>query len=379
LLYACSAGKTNQLFMLIFMQKIPENNSPPMRKSNYLPNFCNTDVLLRVVLVIELVAIVFALVSYDSDSLYVHVALLSVLMQWIGLTSAAVFCQLSRWGVMHNIVPTTLMAFGVVLSTTLAVTLLSVTIADMMRFSLNNTLGDTSATFEIIRNLSVAAILIGLALRYFYFQYESRVVLEAQAQARLQVLQARIKPHFLFNSMNTIASLTHDEPDLAEQAIENLADLFRASLAAEDSVSLQQELELTRSYIQIEALRLGDRLTVNWTLSDDNIPLWLPALTLQPLVENAIYHGVEPLSAGGVVDITIKLVEDTVHIVISNPLREDRTEQHRKGNQMAVDNIRERLQITYAGAATMQQLEEDSRFTVTLLLPMLTNKLARTV
>ena len=360
--------------MQIFKQKTPENNSPLTRKGSYLPNFCNADVFLRVVLVIELVAIVFALVSYDSDGLYVHVALLSVFMQWIGLTSAAVLCQLSRWGVMRNILPTTVIAFVVCLSTTLAVTLLSVSIPDMMHFSISSSSGTTNASYEITRNLSVATILIGLSLRYFYFQYESRIVLEAQAQARLQALQARIRPHFLFNSMNTIASLTHDEPDLAEQAIENLSDLFRASLAAEDSVSLQQEIELTTSYIQLESLRLGDRLTVNWNMPDDKILLWLPALTLQPLVENAIYHGVEPLAEGGVIDITIKLISDTVQIVIANPLLEDRTEQHRKGNQMAVDNIRERLQIAYAGAATMQQLEENNRFTVTLLLPVLADK-----
>jgi two-component system sensor histidine kinase AlgZ len=274
---------------------------------------------------------------------------------------------------MRNIVSIALVAFGVGLSITLAATLLSVTMADLMGFALS----DTNATFNIIRNLFIATILIGLTLRYFYPHYQSRIVLEAQAQARLQALQARIRPHFLFNSMNMIASLTHDEPDLAEQAIVNLADLFRASLAAEVNVSLQQELELTRSYIQLEALRLGDRLTINWTLSDDNIPFFLPALTLQPLVENAIYHGIEPLPAGGVIDISIKLVKDIVRIVISNPLREDRTEQHRKGSQIAVDNIRERLQITYGNAATMQEVEEDSRFTITLLLPMQANLLAK--
>jgi two-component system sensor histidine kinase AlgZ len=370
-LYACSAGKTNQLFMLNSL----ENNSQLMGKGNYLPDFCNAAVFFRVFLVVELVAIAFALASYDyaSDDLYVHIALLSVFMQMIGLTSSAMLCLISHWGVMCNIVSTALMAFGVGLSITLAVTLLSVPMADMISVSLDS----TNVIFDIIRNLSIATILIGLALRYFYPQYQSRIVLEAQAQARLQALQARIRPHFLFNSMNMIASLTHDEPDLAEQAIVNLADLFRASLAAEDSVSLQQELELTRSYIQLEALRLGDRLTINWTLPDDNIPFWLPALTLQPLVENAIYHGVEPLPAGGVIDIAIKLVKDMVHIVISNPLREGRTEQHRKGSQMAVDNIRERLQITYGGAATMQQVEENSRFTVTLLLPMHANRLAK--
>jgi two-component system sensor histidine kinase AlgZ len=346
-----------------------------VRKGNYLLNFCNIAVFLRVFLVVELVAIAFALASYDSNSedLYVHIALLSVFMQTIGLTSSVVLCLLSRCGVMRNIVSTALVAFGVGLSITLAATLLSVTMADLMGFALSG----TNAAFNIVRNLFIATILIGLTLRYFYPHYQSRIVLEAEAQARLQALQARIKPHFLFNSMNMIASLTHDEPDLAEQAIVSLADLFRASLAAEASVSLQQELELTRSYIQLEVLRLGDRLTINWTLSDDNIPFFLPALTLQPLVENAVYHGIEPLPAGGVIDISIKLVKDIVCIVISNPLREGRTEQHRKGSQMAVDNIRERLQITYGGAATMKQVEEDSRFTVTLLLPMHANRLAR--
>ena len=341
-----------------------------MRKGNYLPNFCNADVFLRVVLVIELIAIVFALVSYRSGDFYIHLALLSVLMQWIGLTSAAVLCQLSRWGAMRTILKTTAITFGVGLSITLAVTLFSETVANMTLISI----GKTNAVFELTRNLSVAAILMGLALRYFYFQYESRIVLEAQAQARLQALQARIRPHFLFNSMNTIASLTYDQPDLAERAIEDLSDLFRASLAAEDSVSLQQELELTRSYIQLEVLRLGDRLKINWNMPDDTIHLSLPALTLQPLVENAIYHGIEPLPEGGVINITIERVDDKVRIVISNPLLENPTEQHRKGNQMAVDNIRERLQITFANEATMSQQEEDRRFTVTLLLPVVSTK-----
>ena len=117
-----------------------------------------------------------------------------------------------------------------------------------------------------------------------------------QAQARLQALQARIRPHFLFNSMNTIASLTHDQPDLAEQAIENLSDLFRASLSAEASISLSQEIELTRSYVDLEALRLGFRLSVVTGPCPTTAALVnLPALTLQPLMENAIYHGIEPL------------------------------------------------------------------------------------
>ena len=223
--------------------------------------------------------------------------------------------------------------------------------------------------FTLMRNLAIALILIGLALRYFYLHYESELRLQVQAQARLQALQARIRPHFLFNSMNTIASLTHDQPDLAEHAIENLSDLFRASLAAEASISLQQELELTRSYIDLEALRLGDRLEVNWQLPAEEPLLHLPALTLQPLVENAIYHGIEPLSDGGVIDIVIDAADANIEISISNPLISVQNASQRKGNQMALENIRERLALAFDGAASMDLSETESRYTVKLTIP----------
>jgi two-component system sensor histidine kinase AlgZ len=242
---------------------------------------------------------------------------------------------------------------------------LSLRFGDMLNF------GPTARDvgFTLIRNLTSALILIGLALRYFYLHYESELHLQVQAQARLQALQARIRPHFLFNSMNTIASLTHDQPDLAEHAIENLSDLFRASLAAEASISLRQELELTRSYIDLEALRLGDRLEVNWQLPDRELSLNLPALTLQPLVENAIYHGIEPLAGGGVIDIVINATNANIEISISNPLITARQAGRRKGNQMALENIRERLALAFDGAASMDLSETESRYTVKLTIP----------
>ena len=347
------------------MSNQTQKDSPVLKIDSYLPDFCDAAVFLRVLLVIELFAIVFALISYSSGSLYVQIALNSVLMQWISLSVAAILCGITRLGYLRNTRVTTVVTIGLTLIVTLLVSWLSENFAEMLRIdSLSLGLG-----FVLLRNSAIAMILIGLALRYFYVQYESERTLEVQAQARLQALQARIRPHFLFNSLNTIASLTHDHPDLAEQAIENLSDLFRASLAAEASIPLQQELELTRSYIQLESLRLGDRLFVKWHMPYDDIEVSLPALTLQPLVENAIYHGVEPLAEGGVIDITIDRENEYTRIVISNPLLEDRTEQHREGNQMAVDNIRERLAIAFSGEATMQQVEDDDRFTVTLKLP----------
>ncbi len=190
-----------------------------------------------------------------------------------------------------------------------------------------------------------------------------------QAQARLQALQARIRPHFLFNSMNTIASLTHDQPDLAEQAIENLSDLFRASLSAESNISLTQEIELTRSYVDLELLRLGPRLRVNWKLPGHPLSVSLPALTLQPLMENAIYHGIEPLPEGGSIDIEVVTRLRSIEVRITNPVVPDDTGHHRTGNHMAVDNIRERLQIAFRGGASMDINETESRYSVVLTIP----------
>ena len=344
-----------------------QNNLTTTLSGCYLPDFCKADGFFRLLLVVELIAIVFTLVSFDRGNFYLHVAMNSVLMLWVGLTNAAVLCWVSRKAVMRNVRNATIIAAGITLVITLVVSLVGIILVEKMRLGG----GGHDTAFILLRNLAIAAILVGLALRFFYLQYESKTNLEIQGKARLQALQARIRPHFLFNSMNTIASLTHDQPDLAEQAIENLSDLFRASLAAEASIPLQQELELARRYIQIEALRLGDRLTVNWMPSSDEINVSLPALTLQPLIENAIYHGIEPLAEGGTIDIQIHRLGDFIEIVISNPLLEDRTEQQREGNNMAVENIRERLQIAYSGVASMQQVEADDRFTVTLKIPVL--------
>ncbi len=347
---------------------MPENTEksiPGSENSTYLPNFCDGDAFLRLLLVVQLIAIMFALVSYGGGALFVHIALISVAMLWVGLTTAAVLCLLKRQGWLGDNLRTTIVVFAVAILMTLLVSFLSLGLGSMMNF------GPTARDvgYTLTRNLAIAVILVGLALRYFYLHYESDMRLQVQAQARLQALQARIRPHFLFNSMNTIASLTHDQPNLAEQAIENLSDLFRASLAAESSISLQQELELTRSYIDLEALRLGERLEVKWQLPAREPTLYLPALTLQPLVENAIYHGIEPLPGGGVIEVAIDDVDSAIIITISNPLVNQQLSHGRKGNQMAVDNIRERLALAFDGAASMDLSETESRYTVKLTIP----------
>ncbi|NNE64306.1 MAG: histidine kinase [Gammaproteobacteria bacterium] len=344
-----------------------KNNSIERDNLAYLPDFCNTEVFLRALLVIQLIAITFALISYRQGSFYVHIALISVFMLWVGICVSAVLCAVKRWGWMKTSTSTTIYVFLVTTLVTLTVTFF----AHYLTSALSMFEQNQELFYLLLRNTSISIILVGLALRYFYLEFEAKLVLEIQARARLQALQARIRPHFLFNSMNTIASLTHDEPDLAEQSIENLSDLFRASLAAEASVSLEQELTLTRSYIELESLRLGDRLKIDWQIPSPLPKLNLPALTLQPLVENAIYHGIEPIYQGGTIQIRIAYLDGLIELSIVNPVLEDRSLQHRKGNQMAVDNIRERLHLTFGSTATLKLSEIDELFTVTLLLPFI--------
>ena len=343
-----------------------ENNIAGAEIPTYLPDFCDGNVFLRLLLVVELIAIVFALVSYRGGSLLIHIGLISVVMLWVGLTTAAFLCLFRRRGWLGGHLRATLITFAVALLMTLLFSFVSLAVGEALQFGP----ATRGTAFTLLRNLSVAAILVGLALRYFYLHYESDQRLQIQARARLQALQARIRPHFLFNSMNTIASLTHDQPDLAEQAIENLSDLFRASLSAEASIALKQELELTRSYIDLEALRLGERLRVNWDMPEGEPSLNLPALMLQPLVENAIYHGIEPLAGGGAIDIRIVPVGELVEISISNPLGPDQQARQREGNRMALENIRERLELAYDGAASMTLKESESSYTVRLMIPM---------
>jgi two-component system sensor histidine kinase AlgZ len=323
---------------------------------------------LLLILVLELVAVVLGLTSArNSGDVLVQIAIVSLYVQWIGLTSALFICQLQKSFTLDSAPVATVSSLLIVTLVTTLLAVIGFKLNQYLHFGFNLSL----SIYEVVlRDLAVAIILYSLALRYFYIRFTGQKVLKTEASARLQALQARIRPHFLFNSLNTIASLTHDEPDQAEQAIENLAELFRASLQAENNISLDQEIELTRDYIELEALRLVERLTVNWHIEPmDLMQINLPALTLQPLVENAIYHGIEPLPGGGVVDISISQ-NAAIHIDITNPLTDQKRQARREGNQMALENIRERLKLAFQGAAKIEQSVENDLYKVVITLPI---------
>ncbi len=223
----------------------------------------------------------------------------------------------------------------------------------------------------LVRSLLIGAIIGGFGLRYMILAHRSEKDAKSEQESRMQALQSRIRPHFLFNSMNSIASLTRSDPARAEAALQDLADLFRVLLAdARKLVPISAEREISRQYLEIEKLRLGDRLKIAWNVNNVPRSAMIPALTLQPLLENAIYHGIEPRFSGGTVKIELWGEGETLNVMITNPLPEVRKQDHHRGNKIAMDNIRQRLTSHFGAAATMQSFEEAEHFHVKLKLPI---------
>jgi two-component system sensor histidine kinase AlgZ len=205
--------------------------------------------------------------------------------------------------------------------------------------------------WQLLDNTVMSAVLAGIALRYLYVAQQLRERQRAELEARVEALQARIRPHFLFNTMNSIASLIGSDPAAAEAAVEDLATLFRATLSQRSAeVTVADEVELCRRYLRIEQLRLGERLRVEWHMEAVPAGLPIPSLSLQPLLENAIYHGIQARPQGGCIRIAGTYGERQVRITISNPLPDDGAAPH-GGNRMALDNIAHRLQALYGDDA----------------------------
>jgi two-component system sensor histidine kinase AlgZ len=208
----------------------------------------------------------------------------------------------------------------------------------------------------------VAAALLG------YLRLRAKAYSPALAEARLQALQARIRPHFLFNSLNAVLALIRRDPRRAERALEDLADLFRTLMSEpREFVRLADEISLLERYAALEQLRLGERLRITWELDAAPSDALLPPLVLQPLLENAVFHGVEPGTAPGEVLVRIERRGDRVFALIENPYDED--QQRRAGNRMALENIRERLALFFDAEARIQTSAQGSRYRVEIEMP----------
>ncbi len=337
----------------------------------FLPDFCVPSMVLAVVLISELLAVTFTLARPAEAGFLQELARVSMFMQWLGLMGATVLCYSRRWLARLTVPMASLCAFGLLMLLTGVLSEAAFRLGERLSLAGVGTLMFPEERWEfLLRNLGICGIVTAMLLRYFFVTHEWRRHVRAEARSRISALQARIRPHFLFNSMNTIASLTRTSPKLAEEAVEDLADLFRATL--KDSarpLRLKEELELSRMYQRIEALRLGERLHVKWDVTDLPMRAFVPSLTIQPLLENAIYHGIEPLDGGGTVEVKGTIEGPDVSITVANPVAAGERRSSREGNQLALENIRQRLRLAYGDRGRIEVEESADRYEVTLKFP----------
>ncbi len=211
-----------------------------------------------------------------------------------------------------------------------------------------------------------------------YFHLRERALSPAITEARLQALQARIRPHFLFNSINGVLSLVRQDPRRAEEALHDMADLFRVLMRDNRELApLADEVELCRQYLELEKLRLGERLVVDWNVKSMPADALVPPLVLQPLLENAVYHGIEPSSSPGTISVNIFGSRGEVHAVLRNPYRASGGTHH-AGNKMALDNVRERLALHFDAEASLESRVLEHAYEVHIRMPYRTEAPGRT-
>ncbi|HYA19807.1 MAG TPA: histidine kinase [Burkholderiales bacterium] len=321
-----------------------------------LPNFRNLGILLRILLLVNSVCLVAAAIKSASiQQTLQEFTAIAALVEPILILSLLVLMVGSPWLSKLSFI----WGAGIVLLLELVLTTLVYRLG-----------GDFFGGGMVpLERLWLFSLLMTSAL-IVYFNMRSRLLSPALAESRLQALQARIRPHFLFNSINAVLSLIRSDTKRAEIALEDLCDLFRVLMADNRQLStLQQEVDLSRRYLNLEQLRLGERLQVEWHI--DNMPpdAQIPPLVLQPLLENAVYHGIEPRTEPGVININIFLRNDQVHIVLRNPYQ--REGDHHAGNKMAMENIRERLSLHFDVEASLSAVLRGNTYQVQIVMPYL--------
>ncbi|HOX71489.1 histidine kinase [Dokdonella sp.] len=340
-------------------------------KHRWLPQFCSMPTLFALMVVAEIVALVIAMApDRASRSWLGELAIASVFVQWLALLNAVVLCS-SRESLQRLPVRT-----GFVLAWLLAV--VTTALGSAVVYSMDHALGfgltaPVGAGWRFcLGNAAICALIAAALLRYLYIRELWQERVHAAAKAQVDALQARIRPHFLFNSMNTIASLIRKRPRDAERAVEDLSDLFRAALGARETLAtLGEELDLIGQYLRIESLRLGDRLKLDLDLDALPRELPLPPLLLQPLVENAVYHGIQRMPDGGTLRVRGARRGDLVEIVVHNPVVEDVAHPR---NAHALANVRARIEYHFGARGELLVQPQHGEFTVTVRLPDGTRK-----
>ncbi|MEY4590330.1 MAG: hypothetical protein RL497_2406 [Pseudomonadota bacterium] len=342
------------------MPTISHSSAETSIQGDFLPNLCALEAVFRLVILGELLALALVLADLGVKEFDLAVfGMMSLLVQWVVLASAAGLCRLAPWFRRLKPWQSTLLAYGWILSISSGIGYAALRI----QVESASQLWPSLAT-----QLLITMVIAGVALRYFYVQQQLQAQTKAELRARIQALQSRIRPHFLFNSMNSIASLIATDPERAEAMVEDLSDVFRASLSEPGLVPMAKELELCRRFVRIEQTRIGERLQMVWEISPEVLEVKIPSLLLQPLIENAIYHGIQPLPEGGEVCVKAALVGDQCWLEVSNPLPDPST-LNTKGNGLALENIHRRLSAYFAGKTGWQTHLEQGRYILRVQFP----------
>lgn len=332
---------------------------PPLK----LPFLCRGQYVVRAMVLAQAIAVVLAFSpGHHAEYIWERLGAISVFVHWVVLLTVLCFCLLrkliNRLSAFYILVS----AISIFLCVTACISLLSYTWLGALSSDFNYT-----ASGFVLTNLMVAFIIGLLAIQFFIMHSERSEQLAAQGRAELSALQARIQPHFLFNSLNTVAELTQVDANAAEQALLDLAALFRAALHAGELVKLKDELELAKQYLSLEQWRLGKRMQVQWHIDGNIADMFIPSLTVQPLLENAVRYGIEGSSATSVLSIVYVESRQAISLVITNPFMP--VSEMRRGNGVALKNIRQRLKLQYGDRASLTLGAVNDVFRVKLIIP----------
>ena len=337
---------------------------------NFLPEICTPHAILRVMLGAQVLAVVLALTSASETYLgsFLKIGLTSLFVHWVALSSVFAICMLSRTLKKLTAMQTVASVSFLVVLFTVGASVIS-TMADS--YQKLGTLHYWESSF-VLRNAFIALVLILMVLHYFHLLHQKTELTHADTGAKYDALQSRMRPHFLFNSLNTIAQLIHVDKNKAEDALLDLADIFRTTLDTRNRISLGEELDVTLRYLRMEALRLGKRrLNIVWDMDKKNLPfnMEIPPLLLQPLVENAIYHGIQPCEDGGTLGISLYDAGQRLDVVVTNPVPPDDTTKHSKGNHIAQENLKNRLRLAYGDQANLKITKSEHQYRVSFSIP----------
>ncbi|MEQ1630693.1 MAG: histidine kinase [Gallionella sp.] len=328
-----------------------------------LPNFHNLGVILRILMLCNAMAIIKAFVdAVDMADMLNHILRISALLAPILFTSLLLLWLIQPWLKKLSYMRGVMVIHLLVVVVTLSI------------YNLGSLVYQPFAVegeyFDRVQYAIISVMVCTVLLMYFYWR--AQILSRALHDARLQVLRARIRPHFLFNAINAVLSIVRAQPKQAETALEDMSDLFRMAMAeVRDLVPLGQEIALTKQYLALEQLRMGERLSVDWELGDTPMDALIPPLMLQPLLENAVYHGIEPLNLGGRITIRCSCSDKELHVQVENPYASEKKQSH-SGNKMALQNIRERLELLFDVEARYQVESTVNKYKVEITLPYVT-------